>query len=155
MTRDLLDSLHALSQEVCVAAIQPDVVLGCAAGVQANCAADDEGDGFRLGFADAFRGALPALAMVHKLVCDLMSKSRKLLSRRLAGQQCDLAACGFATGRCNVLGVFKSDALLRYKPLKPLTVLPRVAVDAADCRQFLPVRLADILYRDLKDFSMY
>ena len=128
----------------CIAAIQPDVVLGCAAGVEANCAANDEGDSFRLGLADAFRSALPALAMVHKLVRDLMRKSCKLLSRRLAGQQRDPAACGFATGRCNILRVFKGDALLRHKLRKALTVLPGIAVDASDCRQFLPVRLADI-----------
>ena len=60
------------------------------------------------------------------------------------GSKRDLAACRSATGRRDVLGVFESDALLRDEFRKALTVLAGIAVDAADCRQLLAVRLADI-----------
>jgi len=40
--------------------------------------------------------------------------------------------------------MFKSDALLGNKLRNALTVLARLAVDAAYCRKFLAVRLADV-----------
>lgn len=73
----------------------------------------------------------------------LVYECRKLLSRRLARQQCDPATCRSARGRRNVLRVFESDAPLSEKFRKAVAVLASVAGDASDCRQFLASGLSD------------
>jgi len=58
-----------------------------------------------------------------------------------------------AAGRRDLVRIFECDALLGDELRKPLTVFAGIAVHAPDFRQRLAVRLADVLYRDLRDFT--
>ena len=40
--------------------------------------------------------------------------------------------------------VFEKNALVSNELSEPFAVFARIAVDVADCRKFLPVRLADV-----------
>ena len=61
-------------------------------GFKADSAANDKCDGLRLGLANSLGRAALALVAMHRLMRDLVCQSREFFSRRLAGQQRDLAA---------------------------------------------------------------
>src|ERR1700728_1011790 len=62
----------------------------------------------------------------------------------LSGQQSDLAACGGAASRGDVLRVFEKYALLSVEFTEPVAVFAGIAIDVADFRKLLTVRLANV-----------
>ncbi len=77
----------------------------------------------------------------------------RILSRKLAGRQRDLAAFGHAARRSDFAGVFERDALLGDEFRKPLAMFARIALYAADFRQRLAVRLADVEHQNCAELA--
>jgi hypothetical protein len=92
---------------------------------------------------------------MHHLMRDLMGQCCEVFGRTLFWQKRDLAACGGAASRGDVLRVFEKNALLSDEFTEPVTVFAGIAVDVADFRKFFTVRLANVLYRDLSKSSKY
>jgi hypothetical protein len=72
--------------------------------------------------------------LMRQFVC----KCCEFLSRSLAGQQSNLAACGGSASWGDVLRVFEKNALLGDEFVEPVAVFAWIAIDVADFRQFLP-----------------
>ncbi len=54
LTCSLLDVFEALCEELRVAAVEPDIVLGRGSGLETDCTANHKCDGLRLGFPNSF-----------------------------------------------------------------------------------------------------
>jgi hypothetical protein len=51
--------------------------------------------------------------------------------------------------------VFEKNSLVSDEFTEPVAILVGITIDVADFREFLTVRLADVLYRDLPDCLNY
>src|ERR1700722_17254495 len=84
LTRNLLNVLEALGQQLRVAAIHTDVILGGGASVESDRAGYDKGDRFGLRLADALGRRGAALGAMHHLVGEFVGQSCELFGRRQA-----------------------------------------------------------------------
>jgi hypothetical protein len=78
------------------------------------------------------------------LIVGMKNKTCTYFSRSPSGQQSDLAACGSAASRSDILRVFEKNTLVSDEFPEPVAVFARIAIDVSNSRKFLTVRLADV-----------
>lgn len=120
---------QALYQELGVSIPQLDIVGSGRTSFEPDGVADDERRSLRFGLADSTRCAATPIAPVQEFMRQLVRERRKLVRRRLPGQQFDMtAARGTARGR--YLGrVFDGDSLSIREAMEsfPIAGLDRLA----------------------------
>ncbi len=105
-----------------------NVVTSAGGRIDADCVRDDERDGFGLEFAGIPR-IRTIVAMVHLLVCVLVSEDDELRSRCKTGDNPNVSAARGPQGATQLLNVLKRDPLRDNDGLQLLERASRIPTD--------------------------
>jgi hypothetical protein len=136
-------------QSVLVARVQLYVVACCGGRVQSDAMRHDEGDGLSLRFAHLPRHGGAALSAMKQFVCDLVNQHREVDGRREIVSEQNPPAERRAVRRAELtIAIRDLDAATFRERAQASGKLAGVTSDFCERREWLAIRLADILSRD-------